>query len=418
MSHHGFQADMASGGSGGSTKPKEKGRAFVWRPEEQVRIERRGKVEDPDFSVHYFDKHAGDAPISPWHSIPLALTSLSKAPFLYGIIEIPRGTRSKFEISTTTAMNPIVRDVDKHGKPRSLNYVHPDFPDGIPFHYGALPQTWESRRHHSFKRSSNSNASADHDFLHGHAPGGSDNVTGSAGSTGLLSKLNLNKLNPFKSGSEPRDARAADSADTAWNDGCDTVRTLCDGSVICDHGLPGDNDPLDVVNLSATPREVGDVVQLRVLGALPMIDGGEVDWKIITCEADDPSFKPVRTIYHVAPETLATVLSWFRDYKTVDGKGTQQFANSGDFLSLAPALRVIDAMHTHWDGLRRGCEAWATDAHTVSDCGKAHTHDGHACLMIKGVRDGVCAAHANDKDNIWSQKNWYWETGKKGWGAA
>jgi len=56
------------------------------------------------------------------------------------LVEIPRGTNAKLEISTKEYFNPIKQDV-KDGK---LRFVH----DKYPFNYGALPQTWEDPEHH------------------------------------------------------------------------------------------------------------------------------------------------------------------------------------------------------------------------------------------------------------------------------
>lgn len=46
-------------------------------------------------------------------------------------------------------------------------------------------------------------------------------------------------------------------------------------------GHQGDNDPVDIVDLSPTAVECGTVITFKPLAALAMIDEGEVDWKII-----------------------------------------------------------------------------------------------------------------------------------------
>ena len=50
----------------------------------------------------------------------------------------------------------------------------------------------------------------------------------------------------------------------------------------------GDNDPLDVVEISRTPLTRGSVVPVKILGCLAMIDEGETDWKIICIDASHP----------------------------------------------------------------------------------------------------------------------------------
>src|SRR5690242_2537226 len=48
-----------------------------------------------------------------------------------------------------------------------------------------------------------------------------------------------------------------------------------------DTGKPGDGDPIDVIDLSAHRTERGEIAQVKVIGALALIDEGETDWKIL-----------------------------------------------------------------------------------------------------------------------------------------
>jgi nucleosome-remodeling factor subunit len=60
------------------------------------------------------------------------------------IVEVPRWTNAKMEISKSDKLNPIKQDLKK-GK---LRYVHNCFPHhGYIFNYGALPQTWEDPKY-------------------------------------------------------------------------------------------------------------------------------------------------------------------------------------------------------------------------------------------------------------------------------
>ena len=45
--------------------------------------------------------------------------------------------------------------------------------------------------------------------------------------------------------------------------------------------LIGDDDPIDVVQLEDEPCEPGDVQEVRLVGALALIDGDETDYKTI-----------------------------------------------------------------------------------------------------------------------------------------
>jgi inorganic pyrophosphatase len=69
--------------------------------------------------------------ISPWHDIPL-----KSGEYYNAVIEIPKYTKAKMEISTKEAMNPIAQDIKK-GKLR-------DYHGPIFWNYGAFPQTWEN----------------------------------------------------------------------------------------------------------------------------------------------------------------------------------------------------------------------------------------------------------------------------------
>nr|XP_058973077.1 uncharacterized protein LOC131799371 [Pocillopora verrucosa] len=89
----------------------------------------------------YFQDQSGQA-ISPFHDIPL-FADKDKA--IYNmVVEVPRWTNAKMEISTKEALNPIKQDCKK-GK---LRFVHNCFPyHGYIWNYGALPQTWEDPKH-------------------------------------------------------------------------------------------------------------------------------------------------------------------------------------------------------------------------------------------------------------------------------
>ncbi|MFS7920687.1 putative inorganic diphosphatase [Helianthus anomalus] len=55
-------------------------------------------------------------------------------------------------------------------------------------------------------------------------------------------------------------------------------------------GAFGDNDPckLDVVEIGEKRGNVGELMKIKPLGCLAMIDEGELDWKIIAISLDDP----------------------------------------------------------------------------------------------------------------------------------
>lgn len=56
----------------------------------------------------------------------------------------------------------------------------------------------------------------------------------------------------------------------------------------------GDGDPLDVIDVSDAIPRTGDVYAIRVVGALAMVDGDELDWKIVGIAMSDPLADEVR----------------------------------------------------------------------------------------------------------------------------
>lgn len=80
-----------------------------------------------DYRISFTDNGKN---ISPWHDIPLR-----NGDHFNIVIEIPKNTKAKLEISTKTESNPIKQDI-KDGKLR-------DYHGPIYWNYGAFPQTWE-----------------------------------------------------------------------------------------------------------------------------------------------------------------------------------------------------------------------------------------------------------------------------------
>ncbi|XP_020256306.1 soluble inorganic pyrophosphatase 6, chloroplastic-like [Asparagus officinalis] len=93
-------------------------------------------------------------------------------------------------------------------------------------------------------------------------------------------------------------------------------------------GAFGDNDPVDVVEIGGARAKIGDVLKVKPLGALAMIDEGELDWKIVAISLDDPKASLVNDVNDVEkhfPGTLTAIRDWFRDYKIPDGKPANKF---------------------------------------------------------------------------------------------
>lgn len=114
------------------------------------------------------------------------------------------------------------------------------------------------------------------------------------------------------------------------------------------YGLPGDGDPLDVIEVGHQRCKTGSVHAVKVLGAYALIDGKEVDWKIVAIRADDPlaeSMQDLADMEQVLPGQLAAIHDWFRDYKVPDGKPPNRYGFGGKPQDVKVAVRVINLAH-------------------------------------------------------------------------
>jgi inorganic pyrophosphatase len=221
-------------------------------------IREAGKPDTLEYKVYIYNN--GKA-ISPFHDIPL-WADKSKA-IANMVVEIPKGTQPKLEISKDQYLNPIKQDV-KNGKLRIVAYKYP-------FNYGAFPQTWENPS-----------------FVH-------------------------------------PDTKAK-----------------------------GDNDPVDVVELSNSVGKTGELRQVKILGTYAMIDEGETDWKVVAIDVKDPladKLNDASDIEKHMPGKLKEVFEFLRDYKIPDGKPANQFAFNGELKNKKFAIEVVEETYKEWNTL-------------------------------------------------------------------
>ncbi|AAS52964.1 AER283Wp [Eremothecium gossypii ATCC 10895] len=203
-----------------------------------------------------------------FHDIPLGLDLEHREVNM--VVEVPRWSNGKFEISRTEDFNPIKQDV-KNGKPRFVNNIYPF--KGYIHNYGAIPQTWE---------------------------------------------------NPAAEGLP---------------------------------GLNGDNDPLDCCEIGSAVFGTGEVRRVKVLGSLALIDDGELDWKVIVIDCEDPKSAELNTlddVRRVFPRLLDDTITWFRNYKIPTGKPANKFAFDSEYQPVEKTLGVIQECHSSWKDLIDG----------------------------------------------------------------
>ncbi|MEO0421138.1 MAG: inorganic pyrophosphatase [Pseudomonadota bacterium] len=99
-------------------------------------------------------------------------------------------------------------------------------------------------------------------------------------------------------------------------------RTLCSHQVskVTGLNLPGDNDPLDICIISERPIERANIIlDVRVIGGLTMIDGGEVDDKIIGVFVKDNMYGGVQTLSQLPGVLVERLVHYFETYKWIPG---------------------------------------------------------------------------------------------------
>lgn len=120
----------------------------------------------------------------------------------------------------------------------------------------------------------------------------------------------------------------------------------------------GDNDPLDIVEISTSKIvTLGEHQAVKVLGALCLLDQGELDWKIIAlnaAEAKEKRVKNMEDFNRTNPGALKEIADWFRTYKTFEGKGENTFGYEGRFLSAERTIEIIHENNAFYKELLSG----------------------------------------------------------------
>lgn len=87
--------------------------------------------------------------------------------------------------------------------------------------------------------------------------------------------------------------------------------------------LGGDKDPLDVIFYTRAPLQPGTLIKLRPIGVLKMIDGGEVDDKIVAVPTSkiDPTYDDIKEMSDLPKMEQERLQAFFRVYKQLpDGR--------------------------------------------------------------------------------------------------
>jgi inorganic pyrophosphatase len=81
-----------------------------------------------------------------------------------------------------------------------------------------------------------------------------------------------------------------------------------------------DGDHTDVLLFTTNPVVVGAVVEARAIGFMEMIDGGDIDNKILAVPVADPRFKDTQDLSDLPQHQLKEIQNFFETYKVLQGK--------------------------------------------------------------------------------------------------
>ncbi|KAK1134729.1 Inorganic pyrophosphatase, variant 2 [Melipona bicolor] len=119
-------------------------------------------------------------------------------------------------------------------------------------------------------------------------------------------------------------------------------------------GCKGDNDPIDVLEIGYRVAKRGEILKVKILGCVALIDEGETDWKIIVIDVNDPLAEQMNDVSDVEkqyPGLMKATIEWFKIYKIPDGKPENQFAFNGEAKPRDFAWHIVEEVHQHWQNL-------------------------------------------------------------------
>uniref|UniRef100_A0A8C9UT54 inorganic diphosphatase n=1 Tax=Spermophilus dauricus TaxID=99837 RepID=A0A8C9UT54_SPEDA len=159
----------------------------------------------------------------------------------------------------------------------------------------------------------------------------------------------------------------------------------------------GDNDPIDVCEIGSKVLSPGEVIHVKILGILALIDEGETDWKLIAINANDPEaskFHDIDDVRKFKPGYLEATINWLTYYKVPEGKPENKFAFNGEFKNKAFALEVIKSTHECWKAmLMKKCDRGAINCTNVQVCGSPfHCTPEKARSLVESV-SSKCPRH-------------------------
>ena len=114
---------------------------------------------------------------------------------------------------------------------------------------------------------------------------------------------------------------------------------------ILENTLAPDGDALDILVICSDPTFPGCTVPARVLGYLDMVDGGKLDYKLISVADCDPRYDSIRELEDLIPFVLKEIANFFTNYKVLQGVKVEV----GSYHGREEAMAVIEACKQAWE---------------------------------------------------------------------
>jgi len=154
------------------------------------------------------------------------------------------------------------------------------------------------------------------------------------------------------------------------------------------HGAPGDDDPLDVLDVSGHSVGVGAIVECRILGAVCLVDEGEADWKVFVVNTKVGPLshaKSIEDVEDVVPGRIQEMLGWMEDFKHSTGKDTATLHYKIHDAEWAKAL--VERDHASWRRLVTEANADGTArGHWIRPAGSTVAHWGKQFAKLLSAR--------------------------------
>ncbi|KAG7861785.1 hypothetical protein KL939_000806 [Ogataea angusta] len=136
-----------------------------------------------------------------------------------------------------------------------------------------------------------------------------------------------------------------------------TWESPLESSSLVNQDIFGDNDPLDVIDIGRHVSPTGTVKPVKILGSLALVDDGELDWKVVVIDTNDPfaaELNDIKDVYEKMPGVLENLKRWFEVYKIPTGKQPNSFLFDGNYKDTEFTLKVVQECHESWYKLVMG----------------------------------------------------------------